>query len=116
MEVSNRISTAIIIAVTNLLLPYCPDINPRNLIKALKDFEPNKRKEMEQRFEKPLTRNEVAELLGVSMPTVNRMMNDGRLQKIKLSPNGTTRITPESVRHFIANGYQQPFDAASFEG
>ncbi len=97
MQVQNRITPAVILAATQLLQPYCPDLNPRNLIAALKAWEVNPKPVIE----KPLTRFEVAELLGVSLPTLNRMMNDGRLQKIKLTPHGSARIDPASVRAFL---------------
>lgn len=32
MEINNRITPAVIAAATNLLQPYCPDLNPRNLM------------------------------------------------------------------------------------
>ena len=66
-------------------------------------------------IEKPLTRFEVAELLGVSLPTVNRMMNDGRLQKIKLTPHGSARITPASVRTILYGPQTQEQPTASAE-
>ena len=103
MKVQSKITPAVITAATSLLQPYCPDLNPRNLIAALKawETEPQKSETPTPIIEKPLTRFEVAELLGVSLPTVNRMMNDGRLQKIKLTPHGSARITPASVRTIL---------------
>ncbi len=103
MEVQNRITPAVITAATSLLQPYCPDLTPRSLISALKEWtaEPDHKKKITPSIEKPMTRFEVAELLGVSLPTINRMMNDGRLQKIKLTEHGTARISPASVRAFL---------------
>lgn len=105
MQVQNRITPAVITAATTLLQPYCPDLTPRNLIAALKawgdDSQTRPQTAKAPSIEKPLTRFEVAELLGVSLPTVNRLMNSGRLQKIKFAPHGTARITAASVRAFL---------------
>ena len=113
MEVSNRIPIAVITATTNLLQPYCPDLNPRNLIRALKSFDTNPQKPQDSvsqksdAIERPLTRFEVADLLQVSLPTVNRLMSSGRIRKIKFSQHGTVRIDPVSVREFLAYGSGQ---------
>ena len=115
MQVQNRITPAVIAAATSLLQPYCPDLNPRNLIAALKAWEDESNKPKTPIIEKPLTRFEVAELLGVSLPTVNRMMNDGRLQKIKLAPHGSARISPASVRTFLYGSQTQEQPTASAE-
>ena len=113
MEISNRIPIAVLTATTNLLQPYCPEINPRNLIRALKSFDTNPPKPQESApqksnaIERPLTRFEVADLLKVSLPTVNRLMNSGKIRKIKFSTYGTVRIDPVSVREFLAYGSGQ---------
>ena len=107
MQVQNRITPAVITAATTLLQPYCPDLTPRNLIAALKAWGDDSQKQTQPQppsapsIEKPLSRFEVAKLLGVSLPTVNRLMNSGRLQKIKFSRYGTVRITPASVRALL---------------
>lgn len=105
MQVQNRITPAVITAATTLLQPYCPDLTPRNLIAALKAWGDDSQKQTQPpsapSIEKPLSRFEVANLLGVSLPTVNRLMNSGRLQKIKFSQYGTVRITPASVRALL---------------
>lgn len=46
---------------------------------------------------------EVQALLKVSRPTVNRMLRDGRLKKVKLGPGKTSavRITRESVEALL---------------
>ena len=115
MKVQSRITPAVITAATSLLQPYCPDLNPRNLSAALKAWEAEPQKTETPIIEKPLTRFEVAELLGVSLPTVNRMMNDGRLQKIKLTPHGSARITPASVRTILYGPQTQEQPSASAE-
>jgi excisionase family DNA binding protein len=116
MKVQNRITPAVITAATSLLQPYCPELNPNNLILALKAWgeETREPKPKNPEIEKPLTRFEVANLLGVSLPTVNRMMNDGRLQKIKLTPHGAARISSASVRAIISGPQtqEQPMESA----
>ena len=116
MQVQNRITPAVITAATSLLQPYCPELNPNNLILALKAWgEETREPKPNPEIEKPLTRFKVANLLGVSLPTVNRMMNDGRLQKIKLTPHGAARISPASVRAIISGSQAQEHSTASAE-
>ena len=52
--------------------------------------------------ERLLTKREVAEMLRCSLPTVNRMLQDQRLQKIMV--RGSVRISESAVRKIIMGG------------
>jgi len=100
MKIANSISTAVITAATTLMQPYMSELNPKNFIAALKAYGTEGTAET-PRFSQPMTIKEVAALLRVSAPTINRMMNDGRLRRIKLTRSGAARIDPQSVKAML---------------
>ena len=80
--------------------PYIPELSPHNLIEALKNHNPAEPKEAVK--QQPLTRQEVAKLLRISLNTVNRYLNQGKLQRVQLSSHAV-RISPESVDTLLNN-------------
>ena len=98
MEVRNQINQQIISAAVNMLNPYVPELTAVNLIEALKNH--NTEEKAAPQLEKPLSRKEVAELLGVSLVTVSRYLKSGKLRKIKISGK-CVRICPESLRDLL---------------
>ena len=104
MELKN-ITPSTLAAVTTLLQPHCPDLSPTTLVKALKAYQSAPSTEANT-ISKPMTRKEVAGLLGCSLQTVVRYMNDGKLQRIVLSPK-SVRIDAASVREFLSGAATQ---------
>lgn len=100
MEIQDRISPQIISASVNLLQPFVPELTPTNLIAALKEHQAAQA--TAPKYEKPLTRQQVAKLLGVSLLTVSRYLNRGTLRRIKLSGR-SVRIDPASFRKLIGS-------------
>ena len=101
MQIVNKITPAVIQAATLMLQPYVPDITPKSLVSALKEYAPGERLQMRPNApEKPFTRAEVCELLGISLPTLTRYIKSGHLRKISLSTH-TVRIDPASVRNLL---------------
>ena len=101
MEIKNGIPPSILAAATMILKPYAPDLSPKSLVAALRGYGSGGRfAVLEHQLEKPYTRKEVCEILGISMPTLNRYVEAGFLRKIRLSAH-TVRIDPASVREFI---------------
>lgn len=102
MQVRNSINQQVLMAATALLQPFAPDLSPGSLVAALKAYDevqPGKGRAIRsERPEKPWTRKEVAEFLGITLPTLNRYLNNGTLRRIKLGPR-MVRIDPESVRN-----------------
>ena len=86
------IPVAIASAAVAVLSPYCPGLTPADLIEALKNLSATPKKSKM----KPLTRRQVAEILQISMASVNRRMKDGTLRAYKISPR-LVRIDPTSV-------------------
>ena len=96
MKIDSKIPTSVIQAAAAMFSPYIPEINPQNLIQALRDFASGKN----ENIERPLTRKEAAEILSISLPTVNRLLNDGILRRIRVSKK-CVRIDPESIKNLI---------------
>lgn len=107
MIVQNRISPVVLKAATDLLSPFVPELSPRALVDALKSH--NSAIAPSASFAKPLSRKEAACLLGVSLPTINRLLNRGDLKRIRVTP-GVVRIDAASV-HTLLNGNDSDIEA-----
>ena len=106
MKKVKLIQPEILNAATAMLSPYFQDLTPEVLLKALETY--NKDKEevpanQPQRPEKPFKREEVAEMLGLSIPTIDRYMAQGKLKRIRYSSH-EVRITPNSVYKLMEGG------------
>ena len=84
----------IVSTAVSVLQPYCPDLSPAGLIEALKRIDQPPRPVAPPR--KPLTRRQVAEILQISIASINRRIKDGTLRAFKISPR-LVRIDPASV-------------------
>lgn len=97
MKINNKIPTSVIQAGVALLTPYIDDLTPQAFIEALKGYEVKQTRTLP---EKPLTIVETAELFGLSKPTINRFLNEGKLRRIKITRK-TVKVDPESVRQLL---------------
>lgn len=97
MEIKSKITPEVIQAAIAMLTPYIPEISPSGLLDALKEYKANPTPPARQ---KPYTRQEVADLLGLSIMTINRMMNNGTLRRIKVGLRAV-RIDPASVQNLL---------------
>ena len=106
MNNQNNIPSEIINAATALLASYIRDLSPAVLLKALETYNEDKNAattKQNSRPEKPYTRQEAAELLGVALPTIDRYMANGTLKRIRYSAH-SVRITQESVHNLMEGG------------
>jgi len=101
MELKNSITPAVLTAATSLLQPYAPDLSPTALVRAIKAYKSETTTEANNAISKPMTRKEVAGLIGCSLQSINRYLNDGKLKRIVLSPK-SVRIDRQSVLDFLA--------------
>ena len=92
-----NVPTAIASAAVAVLSPYCPGLSPETLIEALKHHNAATKTTKA----KPMTRRQVAELLQISIASVNRRMKDGTLRAFKIGRRAV-RIAPESVEALLA--------------
>ena len=97
MNIRSTIPQAILTAATTMLQPYTPELSPQTLVAALKDYNTGKPAAV---VEKPLSRQETAALLGVSLNSINRYVNEGRLRATKISKR-LVRIDPLSIRNML---------------
>ena len=101
---NKEIPSEIILTAVGLLLPYIPNITSDSLQKALKGINaPSQTIEKDSRPQKPYTRKAAAEMLGVSIPTIDRYLADGRLTRVRYSARAI-RISADSVHKLMAYG------------
>ena len=100
------IQPEILNAATAMLSPYFQDLTPEVLMKALETYNQDKEvaaPKQPQRPEKPFKREQVAEMLDLSIPTIDRYMASGKLRRIRYSSH-EVRITPDSVYNMMRGG------------
>lgn len=102
MKPSNPIPPVVLSTAATVLQPYLPGLSPEILLDAIQTTSTKD----STRQKKPFTRRECAELLGVSIHSVNRYIRADYLKAVKISPR-LIRITPESVRNLMAHGVPQ---------
>ena len=84
-------------SIINSVLPLLQQLNPLLTGQELTEFlETSKSGPKQQKYEKPLTRQQAADYLSVSLSTVNRYMKNGQLTPVHIGPR-LVRITPASV-------------------
>lgn len=100
MKLRKAIDKSTLTAVTTLLSSSFPEITSETLLDALVSYG-KERKNMETH--RPLTRKEASEMLKVSLPTINRLLNEGKLKRVKLSDsrNGAVRIEYSSIERLL---------------
>lgn len=93
--------------IATLLQPMYPELTGDDVHSALKAYAAGKKtgkdKGSRQQSDTLLTRKEAAERLKVSLPTVNRMLNDGRLTRYRLSSR-IVRVSEASIEALITTG------------
>ena len=107
MKINKNLPTETLNAATVILSQYVPGLSANDLLKAIEsyneDSEATTAPKQNVRPQKPYTRQEAAELLGVAMPTIDRYMANGTLKRIRYSAH-SVRITPESVHSLMEGG------------
>ena len=90
-------------AAATMLSPYFPGLTPAILIGALETYNPNAKSDKDARPKKPLTRKEAANALGISVQSVDRYLNAGRLTRVQYSARAI-RISADSVYNLMRGG------------
>lgn len=106
MNSPNNIPFEILNAAVAMLSPYVPSLSTAVLLKALESYNEDNESSASKpnpRPEKPYTRQRAAELLEVSLPTIDRYMANGTLKRIHYSAH-SVRITPASVHSLMEGG------------
>ena len=97
---SEKIPSAILNAAALLLMLYFRVFTPKKLHTTLAAKEKNAG---ELDLSRKLTRAECARILGVSVNSVHRYIQNGYLRAINISPR-LVRVDPESVQELLTNG------------
>ena len=97
---NHHVPAAIASAAVALLQNYFPGLSPEDLLQALGDR--NKPTPAAPTFRKPLTRREAAEILQVSINSINRYIRSGLLKAHKLGRR-LVRIDPRSLEELLQN-------------
>ena len=106
MKKTKQVPHEILNAATAVLSTYFQELTPEVLLKALETYNEDKTDaapKLPQRPEKPFKREEAAELLGLSIPTIDRYMAQGKLKRIRYSSH-EVRITPNSIYKLMEGG------------
>ena len=97
MRIQNQSHAIVLNTAVNLLREHYPALTSEQLHAALSHSE------IQNNVQKKLTRRECAELLGVSVNSVNRYIKNGKLKAVNISPR-LVHIDPESVRELLNSG------------
>lgn len=94
----------IVTAAAAMLSTCIPGLTPTTLQTALDNLNTtNASSGTDTRPRKPFTRKEAADMLGVSIPTIDRYMASGLLNRVRYSAR-TVRISAESIYHLMKGG------------
>ena len=108
MKIKQEISAEILNAATAVLSPYILDLTATVLLQALESYNADKEAipaKHSQCPEKPFTREAAAEMLGLSLSSIDRYMAQGKLKRIRYSSH-EVRIKPESVYALMERGIE----------
>lgn len=83
MNLKNSIPSPMLAAAVTILQPYAPELNAEKLVCALKSVDIQEKK-MTSDIEKPLTKKETTEILLVTMPTLDKLIKEGKIKAVKL--------------------------------
>ena len=106
MKINKSLSPETLNAATAVLSPYVLGLSAAELLKALESYNEEgeaSASKQNSRPQKPYTRKEAAEMLGVSIPSIDRYMADGRLTRVRYSARAI-RISADSVHKLMASG------------
>ena len=106
MKINKSLSPETLNAATAVLSPYVLGLSAAELLKALESYNEEGEaatSKQNSRPQKPYTRKEAAEVLGVSIPSIDRYMASGRLTRVRYSARAI-RISADSVHKLMAYG------------
>lgn len=81
-------------AAVGLLKEYVPDLNEETLSERL-----TASPEARERTDRLLTRKEAAAALSISIPTLDRLLANRQLQRVKI--RGAVRVPESAIQRFI---------------
>lgn len=96
-----RIPQPTLAAITALLQPIIPEVTPEDILSAIsKTGNKESQTPIVETVGRGLTISEAAKALSVSRATINRLLNAGKLTRIRASKR-LVRISAASINHFL---------------
>jgi len=99
MKIRQTIPPATLNACTALLAPHVPDLSAASLVAALRNHTEGQAAPVTET--RPLTRRQAAEMLQMHVSSVNRLLNNGTLRRLKITGR-SVRIDRASVEALLA--------------
>lgn len=101
MQIEKTLNPDILAGAVALLQRHVPDLTPTALVNAIRNFDTEARPHMNtSTMEKPLSRKEAADLLGISLVTLDKMIRNQTLAAVRIGRH--VRIPAEVVRNAIS--------------
>lgn len=99
MKIKSSIPAATLNACTALLAPHVPDLSATSLVAALRNHTEGQAAPVTET--RPLTRKQAAEMLQMHVSSINRLLNNGTLRRLKITGR-SVRIDRASVEALLA--------------
>ncbi len=99
MKIKSTIPPATLNACTALLAPHVPDLSAASLEAALRNHTEGQAAPVTET--RPLTRRQAAEMLQMHVSSINRLLNNGTLRRLKITGR-SVRIDRASVEAMLA--------------
>ena len=99
----DKIEMSTMLAFAVALQSAVPGLTGETLLKAIENYEPRKEGEEQDEnssLKRPMRIKDTADFLGVSIPTVQRLLNKGMLRRVKLSSR-LVMVDGESIRNLL---------------
>ena len=87
-----------LIAIMAIMRKYAPEITPPLFVAAIRAYEPAQANGAA--IERPMTVHEVGDILRVSVPTVYKLMREGRIRRVGDGMR-RTRVDRKSVLEYL---------------
>ena len=101
MDFSKTTPPEIVTAAATMLSPYISGLSPTALLEALETYKSSTTSDKDARPpQKPMTRKEAADALGISVQSVDRYLTAGRLTPVRYSARAV-RVSVESVYNMM---------------
>ena len=102
MKIKNTINQQIIAAAVGMLTPFVKGLTPTRLIAAIQNYDDSSNTTESPPKQQLFTIEQAREILMLSKPSIFKLINDGKLERIKLG--AASRITGQSLEKLIETG------------
>ena len=102
MKTKQEVLPSTLDAITALLKPINPNVTSETILNAIRNGHcKDDSSPVTETVGRGLTIAEAAKALSVSKPTINRLLNAGKLTRVRVSRR-LVRVTGESINRFLA--------------